>query len=64
MRITVDLMTCKAYANCMAEAPDVFEYNDETGKVRLLMAEVGPERRDEVERAVDACPVQAISLSD
>ena len=64
MKITVDLKTCTAYANCMAEAPDVFDYNEETGKVLLLIDEVGEDRRAEVERAADACPVQAITLTD
>jgi len=64
MKISVDLSVCKAYANCMAEAPEVFDYNDETGKVILLLDEVSDDRADEVHRAVDACPVQAISVSE
>ena len=28
MKITIDLMACKAYANCLVEAPEVFDFSD------------------------------------
>lgn len=62
MKISVDLATCKAYANCMVEAPDVFDFSEETGKVILLADEVGEDQRDEVMRAVASCPVHAIAV--
>lgn len=65
MKIHVDLRTCKAYANCMAEAPDVFDFDEETGKVKLLVEEVdGQPAIDEVRRAAAACPVHAITVEE
>ena len=64
MKIQVDLATCKAYANCMIEAPDHFDFNDTTGKVMILKDEVESSEVDEVKRAISSCPVSALSLSD
>jgi ferredoxin len=63
MNITVDVITCQAYANCIVEAPDVFDL-DESGKVLVLLGQVDESRRDEVLRAADSCPVRAITLAD
>jgi ferredoxin len=63
MNITVDVITCQAYANCIVEAPDVFDL-DESGKVFVLLGQVDESRRDEVLRAADCCPVRAITLAD
>ena len=62
MKVTVDLRTCKAYANCIVEAPDVFDFNDETGKVMMLVDSIDPAMEDDVRRAVAACPVHALTL--
>lgn len=64
MKIRVDLMTCKAYANCMVEAPEHFDFNEETGKVIVLKDDVNPEEVDDVRRAAASCPVQAIVLEE
>jgi ferredoxin len=63
MNITVDVITCQAYANCIVEAPDVFDL-DESGKVLVLLGQIDEARRDEVRRAADSCPVRAITLAD
>ncbi|MDP4805294.1 MAG: ferredoxin [Candidatus Nanopelagicales bacterium] len=63
MRAEVDTMLCKAYANCTFEAPEVFEVDETTGKAHILVEGSLESRRDEVERAVDACPVGAIRLT-
>jgi ferredoxin len=64
MEIHVDLRTCKAYANCMVEAPDFFDFDEETGKVKVLVETVDGPAIDEVRRAVAACPVQAITVTE
>jgi len=64
MEVHVDLRTCKAYANCMVEAPDVFDFDEETGKVKLLVQTVDGRMAEEVRRAVAACPVHAISVTE
>lgn len=60
MKIRVDLELCQDHGQCTLAAPDVFTLT-ENG----LEYDESPaaEHHDAVEEAVDACPVQAISLS-
>ena len=62
MKITIDLMACKAYANCLVEAPDVFDFSEETGKAIVLEDGVPNASVEDVRRAIDACPTHAISV--
>jgi ferredoxin len=62
MKITVNLNRCQAYANCVAEAPTIFDLDDGTGKVLVLDPAPSEDRRSEVERAESSCPVRAISV--
>ncbi|MFE0580330.1 MULTISPECIES: ferredoxin [unclassified Streptomyces] len=60
MRLVVDLNRCQGYAQCAFLAPDVFAmHGDES---LLYNPEAPPEQREDVLRAVAACPVQAILL--
>ncbi|MET9384328.1 ferredoxin [Streptomyces sp. NPDC002928] len=60
MRRVVDLNRCQGYAQCAFLAPDVFTMRGEESLLCNPRAEEA--RRDEVARAVAACPVQAILL--
>ncbi|WP_037833054.1 ferredoxin [Streptomyces sp. NRRL F-4474] len=60
MRLVVDLNRCQGYAQCAFLAPDVFAmHGDES---LLYNPEPGAEQREDVVRAVAACPVGAILL--
>ncbi|MEU8982137.1 ferredoxin [Streptomyces sp. NPDC048309] len=60
MRLVVDLNRCQGYAQCAFLAPDVFAmHGDES---LLYDPQAAEERREEVARAVAACPVQAITV--
>ncbi|WP_327264678.1 ferredoxin [Streptomyces sp. NBC_01232] len=60
MRLVVDLNRCQGYAQCAFLAPDVFAmHGDES---LLYNPDADPEQRENVLRAVAACPVQAILL--
>ncbi|MGW1725770.1 ferredoxin [Streptomyces sp. NPDC002306] len=58
MRLVVDLNRCQGYAQCAFLAPDVFAMHGEESLLYDPQAEEA--RRAEVQRAVAACPVQAI----
>ncbi|MFN8590642.1 MAG: ferredoxin [Thermomicrobiales bacterium] len=60
MRIIVDLVRCQSYAQCVYAAPAVFRLNGEES----LEFDYAPDERERerVERAVAACPVQAIRI--
>ncbi len=60
MRLVVDLNRCQGYAQCAFLAPDVFAmHGDES---LLYNPEAAAEQREDVVRAVAACPVGAILL--
>ncbi len=60
MRVTVDVGQCQANGACVVAAPEVFDLDDDD--VLHWVEDPGDERRAEVEEAVRACPVQAITL--
>ncbi len=59
IRIVVDLNRCQAYGQCCFSAPSVFKLHGES-----LVYDPSPAdgAREEVERAMHACPVQAIRV--
>jgi ferredoxin len=61
MRVVVDLNRCQAYAQCVFLAPDVFVlYKSEESL--LYNPQPDAEHRQDILRAVHACPVQAIMV--
>ena len=60
MRLEVDLAKCQGYANCVVEAPDLFDLDDDTGKAVVLVAQVPEAEEDQARRAIADCPVSAI----
>lgn len=63
MRIKVDFDLCQGHANCMGEAPEVFEVDDD-GFLTVLQEEPPERLREQVELAVKYCPTGALSLED
>lgn len=61
MRIIVDFDLCQGHANCMGEAPEVFQVDDR-GFLEILQEEPPEELREAVELAVQYCPTSALSL--
>lgn len=62
MKVLVDVTKCRAYANCVMESPEVFDVDDASGKVVLLVEEPDPALNDDVRAAAKSCPVHAITL--
>jgi ferredoxin len=60
VRIIVELARCQSYGQCIYAAPSVFRFNGE----QALEFDYAPDDalREHVERAVAACPVQAIRI--
>jgi ferredoxin len=48
---------------CQLEAPDFFRV-PKRGKVEIIDPEPPEDARDEVERAVESCPTQALFIKD
>jgi ferredoxin len=60
-RVGVDLDLCQGHAMCELEAPDFFSV-PKRGKVQIIDSEPPEDARDEVERAVEMCPTQALFI--
>jgi ferredoxin len=61
VRVVVDLNRCQGYAQCCYAAPRRFELR---GHEILFYDPAPPDtERAEIERALQACPVRAISLA-
>jgi ferredoxin len=59
--INIDMEACQNYAQCVAEAEDIFSL-DEKGKITYVK-EVPDDRLADIENAMDVCPMQAISFT-
>jgi len=60
IKIEVDMALCQHYGQCVFEAPNIFTLNDDD-KLEYL-ASADDSERDNVESAVDVCPMQAIRI--
>lgn len=59
--ISVDTNMCNNYGQCCFEAEDIFALDD--NGVLQFVPQADDSRLDELENAADACPMQAISLT-
>ena len=64
MKVRVDMNKCEAYGECVFAADDVFELGDDDDQVTVLNDSPDESRREAVEQAAGACPVEAITIED
>ncbi len=60
MKVEVDEDICVGTGNCVDTCPEVFELVDGISKIKVDV--VPGEAEQKVKRAVDECPVSAISI--
>ncbi len=63
MKILLDQDLCQCHGVCTAEAPEIFELDDD-GKLMLLNERPNASQRDAVQAAVQYCPTSALSIQD
>ena len=61
MRLMVDHTKCSGVGLCEAEAPDLFEMQDD-GSLKQLVERPAEDRREAAEAAVASCPYQALQI--
>jgi ferredoxin len=61
MRIVVDHNKCTGLGMCEAEAPDLFEVQDD-GSLIVLDEQPAEDQREALEAAVESCPTEALSI--
>jgi ferredoxin len=64
MRVVLDEEECLGYANCVLEAPDLFDIDDDTGQAVILVDPVPEDRAEAARAAVKVCPSRALSLEE
>nr|UPI48935.1 ferredoxin [Micromonospora sp.] len=62
-RLKVDRERCLGAGRCVLTEPDVFDQDEDDGRVRLLTGQDDPEVTSAVRRAVQFCPTGALTLS-
>ena len=60
IKVDVDMTKCQHYGQCVFEAPNVFKLNEDDKLEYTATAE--DSERDNVEAAIDICPMQAIFI--
>ena len=60
IKVIVDMNLCQSHGECVHAAPDVFELGDDD--ILRWQEEVDDAKRDELEEAVNVCPMMAIRL--
>jgi ferredoxin len=61
MRIVVDYAKCTGLGMCEAEAPDLFEVQDD-GSLLVLNENPSADQLAAAQAAVESCPTEALSL--
>jgi ferredoxin len=64
MRIELDTTLCLGYGNCIAEAPEHFDLDEEANVAIILIENPGEQDRAVVEAAVRSCPAVALRLAE
>lgn len=71
MKIAVDLNRCQNHGQCTYSAPDIFALDDDgqlsfraVATDEYVSDEIDESVKEDVEEAVDMCPVQAIRQLD
>ena len=63
MKVVVDRTKCSSIGICESIAPDIFEIGAD-GALNILIDQIAPDRRTEVEQACADCPTQALSIQE
>ncbi|MGA8255553.1 MAG: ferredoxin [Nocardioides sp.] len=63
-RVVADRDICQGHQMCQAEAPDVFEFDEDADLVVVLQEYPDDAARPQVESAVRYCPAMALAIED
>jgi ferredoxin len=64
MRVIVDTEKCVAAGQCVIEADDIFDQDDDEGVVVLKEQHPPADRAEAVRRAASLCPAMAITVEE
>lgn len=62
-QLTFDPVKCQGYANCLIEAPELWDFDEDENRAVLRQRLVSDESlRGKAEASVRCCPAQAIQI--
>ena len=64
MRIHHDRDRCVGSGACAFTLPDIFDQDENDGRVLVLVERPGAEHRKAIEEVAASCPVWALSIED
>lgn len=64
MRIDADRELCVGSGMCVLTLPEIFDQDEDDGRVVLRNPTVGTELQDKAREAVTLCPARALSLHE
>ncbi|MBC7275123.1 ferredoxin [Nocardioides sp.] len=64
MKLIADLGLCQGHQECLAEAPELFAFDDDSYQVVVRITEPSEEQLPAARAAVKYCPAFALSLED
>jgi ferredoxin len=64
MKIEVDREVCCSSGMCVLTAPDLFDQDEDDGRVVVLVAEPPEESQDLARQAAQLCPSRAITVTE
>lgn len=64
MKLSADLGLCQGHQECLAEAPELFGFDDDTDQVVVRVPEPAADQLGAARAAVKYCPAFALSLED
>ena len=63
-QVMLDPTACQGYANCLIEAAEIFDFDEDENRAVLLIADPGSALRSKAEAAQRCCPAQAIRVEE
>jgi ferredoxin len=64
VKLVLDTDACMGYANCVIEAPELFDIDEDSDKAVILEDNPDDSFRAAAERAVRVCPAVALRIED
>ncbi|MDZ5621076.1 ferredoxin [Nocardioides sp. HM23] len=55
---------CQGYANCLIEAPEIWDFDDSNDRAVLKVENPEPGLRSKAEASARCCPAQAIRIEE
>lgn len=63
-KVVLEPEKCQGYANCLIEAPEIWDFDDSNDRALLKINNPDEKLRSKAEASARCCPAQAIRIED